>query len=339
MIDQSQDDFGQSQFVEPRDNRGLALSPDGRYLYAGYNNGPEVRKIDLLESDYIDASVASRTDIRGKSIDVDDVGRVYLGEGSTIKVFDADLTTQLFSIATTKCEGVTVRRESGTLALYGTDRTDATLTRWELAEDGAGILSATQAGLDGDGQIVVAGAQNLRGLAVDDAGRIWMADISADKVFRVDGDGGGLASVDVISAIDVGLYGGGVFISQYEQRAMTVLDASDFSLIDVMSPSWADLKLDEDGQSSNGALSGIAMLPGAGLFVTNESGQTADEHSIYGRTDDQSGWQGDVFYTDLTHDDNDPIFFVPLPQVIPEPATMGLLAAAGVGLLARRRRH
>jgi len=32
MIDESQSDFGASQATYPRDNRGLAISPDGQYL-------------------------------------------------------------------------------------------------------------------------------------------------------------------------------------------------------------------------------------------------------------------------------------------------------------------
>jgi len=59
LIDQSQTVFGASQFDSPRDVRGLALAPDGRYLYAGYNNPSsdpdhikQVRKIDTTQSDY-----------------------------------------------------------------------------------------------------------------------------------------------------------------------------------------------------------------------------------------------------------------------------------------------
>ena len=69
----------------PRDNRGLAISPDGKFLYLGYNNAlREVRKIDLSKADYTDATVARTTVSRGKAIAVDDQGRVYLADGGAI---------------------------------------------------------------------------------------------------------------------------------------------------------------------------------------------------------------------------------------------------------------
>ncbi|MEI9892452.1 MAG: hypothetical protein WDN28_00620 [Chthoniobacter sp.] len=49
LIDNSRTIFGRPQKVSPRHNRGLAISPDGKYLYAGYhhsfNNSGEVRRI------------------------------------------------------------------------------------------------------------------------------------------------------------------------------------------------------------------------------------------------------------------------------------------------------
>src|SRR5271168_4135002 len=67
LIDNSQSVFGRSQQVYPRGNRGLAISPDGNFLYAAYTqsfnsgvtlrprdslmtNTGEVRKIDLRVS-------------------------------------------------------------------------------------------------------------------------------------------------------------------------------------------------------------------------------------------------------------------------------------------------
>ncbi len=334
MIDTSQSDFGQSQSPYPRDNRGLGMSPDGRYIYAGYNNGgglQQVRKIDLSQSDYIDASVANVTGVRGKSIDVDDAGRVYLAEGSSIKIYDADLTTLLHTITTTKCEGVAVRRESGTLALYATDRTDKTLTRWDLTESGADITTATQAGLDGDGQVTLSAASSLRGLNVDSSGKIWMTDISGNQVFRMDNDGTNLTSVSVDEPIDVDFDGDLAFITQYTERTISVLSLSDMSIENTLSIPWVDLELDPDGQSSYGALSGIVIVPGKGFYVANEAGQTVNEKSTYGRTDGNSGMDGGTFFTDLYYDDNDPILFA-----TPEPATICLLGLGFFSIIRKK---
>jgi hypothetical protein len=112
-----------------------------------------------------------------------------------------------------------------------------------------------------------------------------------------------------------------------------VFDTTTLSLLTSVTAPWTALELDPDGQSGGGAFSGIVVLPGVGFYVTNEAGQTADEKSIYGRSDANSGWLDGKYYTALTHDDNDPILFA-----TPEPATLALLALGGASLLVRRRR-
>lgn len=313
LIDQSQND----QLNGPRDNRGLALSPDGRYLYAGYNNPSsgvnpnQVRKIDTTQPDYNDATVAVLKGFRGKAIATDDQGRVYLAEGAKIAIYNADLDVSVFTITgLASTEGVAVTREGSDLVLYTTDRANKTLTRWVLAESGSNITGATQAGLGGTGQVLITGAVNLRGVEVDPSGKIWMADIGGNKVFRINNDGTGLVSVAVTEAMDVGFDDTQAFVTQYTARTITVLKQSNMTFVATLTPPWADLKLDLDGQSSNGALSGIAIGPGSFFYVANEAGQTANEKSTYGRVDSQSGYIGSDFYTDLTHDDNDPILKV-----------------------------
>ena len=326
LIDQSQSVFEKSQFVGPRDNRGLALSPDGRYLYAGYNNPTsepstfQVRKIDTTIADYINATVAVLPGYRGKAIATDDLGRVYLAEGTKIAIYDSNLATSLWEITgLTLVEGVAVTRENGTLVLYATDRSNKTLTRYEISEGtGVTITGYTKTGLDGDGEISITGASNLRGVEVDPAGRIWMADISANKVFRVNTDGSGLVSVSVIKPIDIAFDNTQAFVTQYTSRTIIVLNQSDMSLVTTLTPPWAALVLDSDGQSAGGALSGIAMGPGQFFYVANEAGQTANEKSTYGRCDEQSDNPGGpCTYTDLTHDDNDPILKALTPNAPP----------------------
>jgi len=179
MIDNSQTVGGTVQSSAPRNNRGLAISPDGNYLYAGYNNpssGYEVRKIDLSEPDYTDATVAQLKGVsRGKAIAVDDVGRVYMGDGGAVKIFDADLTSQQFTggILTTKVEGVAAVREGGNLALYTSDRTDGTLTKRILTESGGAITGAAlDAGFGTAGVYQFGSGVDLRGVEVDSTGRI-----------------------------------------------------------------------------------------------------------------------------------------------------------------------
>jgi hypothetical protein len=122
---------GASPEPEPDDNRGLALSPDGKHLYAGYNTGRnpnptidgqmgEIRRIDtsgpVLGEKRVDAVLYG---FRGKAIAVDHHSRVYLAEGNhelnhcpglsspltcgtpdssnRLVIYDADLDSQLFN--------------------------------------------------------------------------------------------------------------------------------------------------------------------------------------------------------------------------------------------------
>ncbi|HBG27450.1 MAG: hypothetical protein A2Y10_02655 [Planctomycetes bacterium GWF2_41_51] len=333
MVDTSQSDFGQIQSSSPRDNRGLAISPDGRYLYAGYNNSPAVRRIDLTVNDYIDAADAQVTGVRGKSISVDDAGRVYFAEGTSIKIYNSDLSSNIFNLTgLSNSEGVSVKRQGGQLAVYNTDRTTGALNKWLLTESGGSITGAALDTSFGTGGSVSL-ASNLRGLEVDSSGNIWVAGYGSNQVFVVSSDGSSYQTINgVASPIDIDFTDSSVFVTQYTQRQISVFDSVLLSLQETISMPWANLELDADGQSGGGALAGIVIF-GDDLYVSNEAGQTANEKSTYGRIDGKSGYIGDKFYTDLNADDNDPIFHT----VIPEPATIAILSIGAVLALRKRK--
>ncbi|HEY2572436.1 MAG TPA: hypothetical protein VGH65_00160, partial [Verrucomicrobiaceae bacterium] len=115
LVDNSRTIFGRSQKVSPRHNRGLAISPDGKYLYAGYNhsfnNAGEVRRIAVDSNDFDRATVMVLQGPMGKAIATDDKGRVYISDENGILVYDAGLHIKEFEINCREVEGLATARE------------------------------------------------------------------------------------------------------------------------------------------------------------------------------------------------------------------------------------
>jgi DNA-binding beta-propeller fold protein YncE len=320
LIDQSQPVFGRSQWLFPRHSRGLAISPDGRFLYAGYNSSVadpmapkssaligEIRKIRLGVPDYEQATLRLLVGPRGKSIAVDDEGRVYSANGSSITIYDADLLRKQYEIATDGCEGVAVTREGGKLVLYGSERMNGILDRWVLQKTGKTISDATPDGFDGTGQLTIPGAKSLRGVAIDGRGWIWVADIEAGKIFRVEKGGGKIDSVDVKSPVALAFDGEKCFVTQFLEREITIID-DNLTVVGTLSVPWEELELSATGNNRTGALAGIAIVPGGkGFYVANEGGQTANQKSTYGRRDKFTDFVNGKIYMDSKNDDNEPI--------------------------------
>jgi DNA-binding beta-propeller fold protein YncE len=310
LVDNSRTIFGRPQKVSPRHNRGLAISPDGKYLYAGYhhsfNNSGEVRRIRIDVPDYDRATEALLPGVLGKAITTDDKGRVYICDNACIYIYDALLEHKMMRIATTVCEGIATAREGGQLVLYGTDREEGTLDRWVLQESGADVTAATPSGFDGSGVVKVPGAFDLRGMKIDAKGNFWICDLRGNKVFRVSQNGKEVKSVAVPVPIDVAIDGERVFVTRSTERAITVLD-TDLNVIGSLNVPWEELELSPNGNSRNGALGGIVVVPGKGFFVANEAGQTANQRSTYGRVDEHSDFVNGKMYRDVFGDDNEPI--------------------------------
>jgi len=272
----------------PRDNRGLALSPDEQYLYLSYNNPASrrlVRKIKLSESDPANnhASVVAQLDLGtgapAKALATDDKGRVYLARPQKIWIYKPDLSAALLHSIDgfTNCEGVAVTRESGKLVVYATDRTTRLLKRFELTE-GAGyaITASTKTGLDGDGEVRIIGAGSPCGLDIAGNGTAWIADVGKGKVYRINSAGSTVDSTAVRRAMDIAIDAsrGEVYVSQDTLRAIKVLYLSTGKIKRTLTPPAADLKLDLNGETGSGALTGIDVASCQRVFVANENGRS-----------------------------------------------------------------
>lgn len=310
LIDNSRTVFGRPQKVSPRHNRGLAISPDGKYLYAGYlhsfNNSGEVRRLRIDAADYDRATEAILPGVGGRALATDDKGRVYICDEASVLVYDAGLEQRQLRIPSTVREGIATAREGGQLVLYATDRQEGTISRYVIEEAGPLVLAANLEGFDGSGVFKVPGANDLRGVKVDAKGNLWVADLNGGKVFRIGPGGKELKSVPVPAAIDIAIDGGRILVSRSTERILTVLD-DEVNVLGTLSIPWEELALSPYGNNRSGALGGIVALPGKGFFVTNEGGQTAGLHSTYGRIDDHSDTAKGKKYRDVFGDDNDPI--------------------------------
>ena len=349
LIDNSQSVFGRSQEVYPRANRALAISPDGNFLYAGYHqsfnhgaeltsknsrmtNSGEVRKIDLRVPDYEDATKAILPYRQTKAIAVDDQNRVYLADGKTIDVYDGNLANLLLSIPMDDCNGVAVTHEAGDTVLYASERNKGELHRFLIdTRFGSSGSRATPTGLGGSGVVIIQGARSLRGVAVDPQGRIWIADNEANKVFRVNQDGSGQVSADVRRPMDIAFLDDTALVTRGTDLQIALVSL-DMLVSGNLAVPWEELELAPYGNNRDGALCGIVAIPGGkGFFVANEHGQTANQKSTYGRTDQNSEVIAGKLYTDAFQDDNEPILravpvevqdavVVPAPAGSPSPA-------------------
>ena len=318
LIDQSQTVFGRAQTVAPRNNRGLALSPDRKYLYAAYiwtfrrpgfwDSKGEVRKIDLSVADYENATVALLPGAIAKALTVDPDGRVYAAMGTQVTVYDPDLAHELFVIPTSSCDGVAVVQNGSELVLYASERDRHSLKRFEIQPDSnGGISKVKQAGFDGGtGEISIPGSQSLRGIAVDTRGRIWLTDVKGNQLFRVEANGKDLKSIKLDAPIAVAFDGARGYVSLSDSREVAVID-DEMNVAGSVAVPWKELELSVFGNNHEGILAGIVVDPGKGFWVANAHGQTANQRSTYGRVDQFSDVINGKLYTDSFVDDNDPI--------------------------------
>jgi DNA-binding beta-propeller fold protein YncE len=313
LVDNSQVVYGQSQKSWPRRNRGLALSPDGKFLYAGYHHGGngqgEVRKLMVgMTDDFARATVRVLPGPLGKAIATDDKGRVYIANEGDVLVYDENLSQLQFTLQTDLCEGLAVVRDGKDLALYTAERQGGLVNRWTLEEKSGVIVGASLSlGFGEKGTAVIRPAVSLRGMDVDSKGRVWVTDMEGGRIFRLSKDGKTVESADVARPMDVAFDGERAFVSCGTERVIAVFELEGLKLLGNLAAPWDELELSPYGNNRAGGLSGIATIPGKGFFVTNESGQTLDQKSTYGRADSATDLIAGKLYRDATNDDNEPI--------------------------------
>ncbi len=265
----------------PRNNRGIAVSNDGEYLYLGYNSPINFGRIELSSG----AQLGGSTTDRAKCIAVDEIGRVYQTgiDGEAIKIYNSDLSTVLYTIPMTKTEGIAVKRIAGDLFLYATERA-GTLSRFKLTESGGAITNHVLNGLDGDGIITITGGNNIRGVGVGDDDKILIANPGANKIYKLNADGSGQIDYNYTTN-DAPYYfafiGSQVFVTNgigSNLSRVSVINYSDMTLVGNIEPPFATLGYKTGTADASDMITGIAAFPdGKGFYLTYESGTTTDD--------------------------------------------------------------
>lgn len=358
IVDNDDAPFGLGQGPgagEPRSVRGLALSPDNDYLYLGYNQHKQLRKVDLSVTDPADSCAlvaeiyfatltpSEQAAYTGnympdsldnpKAVATDDVGRVFVTRSTAIQVFDADLTTLLLTITGfSTVNGVHVARMDGThLYVYASDRGLPEVYRMVLADAAiTGGGSVTRASVldpvfDGDGIVDVGldsggnATNDMRGLVSDIDGNVWVAENDGTLFQVIPAAGEGASTVlkrALAGAFDVAIEGDRVYVSS-SGRKVTVVDRNDINIVlETLDPFAVPLGPNMDKlEPLVGSATGIDLISGEALFLAIEGGSSAPQ-------------SGESSFSDVNcdgadpnpaaDDDNDPVLrFVtaPLPGI------------------------
>jgi len=295
---------------DTRGLRGVALDPTFGVVYLGYNQRKQLRAVDLSVPDPADSCAvlaeiyfATLTGAKllaytgnympdaldnPKAVATDDAGRVYVTRSTEIQIFDAGLTTRLLSITGfTQTNGVHVaRRDATSVYVYAANRgTPPEVYRMVLLDAAiSGGGSVTRASVldptfDGDGIVNVgldaagAATNNLRGLASDGDGNVWVgeSDGTLFKIAPAVGEGASTITKRALAgAFDVAIDGDQVFVTT-SGRTVTVIDRTDINnTLATLTPPLAALMLDPP----TGTASGIDVKPGGAIYVAIEDGSS-----------------------------------------------------------------
>jgi hypothetical protein len=282
---------------EARSLRGLALSSDDSSIYGSFIQGTSsaaVRKYDA-DAPIPGLITAGSPAIEGnavifaqsKGLATDDRGYVYVnldpfGKSPSVgfRVYSADLTTVLGNGSSTwtssQLTGMSVHKEGGNYYLYmGRADGAATIERWDVTNPAAMTLDTSWGNSGRADLATLTGSANafVNGLEVDADGTVYAAGGvletgRGDSIFKISADGTQLLdSQSVTGAMDVALFGGKVYVSQYlaNNSAISVNAASDLSFLETLTTGFIHTSTDSDS-----GYSGIDVSSTGKIFVADQ---------------------------------------------------------------------
>jgi hypothetical protein len=324
--------------------RGLALSPDGSQVYAGLilpaSTGGEILEINTGNGNLTNSvSTVNGNFNQPKGIAVDASGNVYttLNDGvntSATQKFQV-LSSSLGAVSgvitapaaggNAQLAGADVATVSGNVYLYLTFNKGAgVIERYKLSGTGSPAAPVLDTAFGTGGLLDVRSAFNnnaltsvtLNGIAVASDGTIYGAadastdaNIRGDTVYKISSDLSTITTTSVTEAMDVALYNGNIYATEYNSTAsaVAVLKQSDLSSVDTITFTGPPLHADT---STDSGFSGIDISSTGTMYVSDQ-----------------------LF--DLTGA-NDQIIVATVPE--PASLTLAVFGLGGLGLAARQLR-
>jgi len=249
---------------QPRSIRGLALTSDDSAIYAGFIQGTSssaIRYVDTADGDLLGGCT---TYVQPKGIATDDRGNFYatLSDPAGKKVqkfaiFNPSVDSLIgqdippsrqFSCAATSVNaqlaGISVSKQGNQYYLYiAHNKGVATIERWNVTDRDNPFLDTSWAtggilnlkNLFG-ANAYVAGIEVASDGTIYAAGGVQSNTSYGDSVFKIGSDLTTVSSASILGAMDVALYGGNVYVTQYlsSNSAIGVFSQSNLSLVDTL---------------------------------------------------------------------------------------------------------